>query len=79
MPAFPILSVSRKPVLVIVFFTVFIFLYYIASHPQINKAMQSVAYYNDYDEGACLPQQLLDKVPPTKKSKAAMVILVRNK
>jgi alpha 1,2-mannosyltransferase len=79
MPAFPILSVSRKPVLIVIFFTVFIFLYQIASHPQVSKTMQSVAYYNDYDERACLPQKLLDKSPPTKKAKAAMVILVRNK
>ncbi|KAI8354200.1 nucleotide-diphospho-sugar transferase [Blakeslea trispora] len=79
MPAFPILSVSRKPVLLAIFFAVFIFLYNIASHPKVSKSMQSVAYYNNYDERACLPQQLLDKSPPVKKAKAAIVILVRNK
>lgn len=79
MPPFPILKVSRKPVLIIIFFTVFVFLYHIASHPKISKSMQSVAYYNDYDERACLPQKLLVKNPPRKKAKAAMVILVRNK
>jgi alpha 1,2-mannosyltransferase len=79
MPAFPILSVSRKPVLLIIFVSVFIFLYQIASHPKVTKTMQSNAYYNDYDERACLPQKLLQKAPPTKKAKAAMVILVRNK
>lgn len=79
MPAFPILSVSRKPVLLIIFFTVFVFLYNIASHPKVSKTMQANAYYTDYDERACLPQKLLIKKPPTKKAKAAMVILVRNK
>lgn len=79
MPAFPILSVSRKPVLLIIFFTVFVFLYNIASHPKVSKTMQANAYYTNYDERACLPQQLLQKKPPTKRAKAAMVILVRNK
>lgn len=79
MPAFPILSVSRKPVLLIIFVSVFIFLYQIASHPKVSKTMQSVAYYNDYDERACLPQKMLQNSPPKRKAKAAMVILVRNK
>ncbi|KAI7906301.1 nucleotide-diphospho-sugar transferase [Cokeromyces recurvatus] len=79
MPAFPILSFSRKPILLIIFIIVFVFLYHIASHPKVSKSMQSVAYYNNYDERACLPQRLLEKSPPTKKAKAAMVILVRNR
>ncbi|CAO3657553.1 unnamed protein product [Mucor hiemalis] len=41
--------------------------------------MQSNAYYNNYDERACLPQRLLETAPPVRKAKAAMVILVRNK
>lgn len=79
MPAFPILSVSRKPILLIIFAFVFICLYQIASHPQVSSAMQSAAYYTGYDERACLPQRFLEKQPPVKKAKAAMVILVRNK
>ncbi|KAI8990931.1 nucleotide-diphospho-sugar transferase [Mycotypha africana] len=79
MPAFPILSVSRKPILLFLFVTVFIFLYQIASHPKVSRTMQSSAYYTNYDERACLPQRVLDKNPPTKKAKAAIVILVRNK
>lgn len=77
MPA--ILKVSRKPVLIIGFFAAFLFLYHIASIPKVSKQMQSVAYYTGYDERACLPQQFLEMNPPTKKAKAAMVILVRNK
>ncbi|KAG0744809.1 hypothetical protein G6F57_010406 [Rhizopus arrhizus] len=79
MPAFPILSVSRKPVLLVIFVSVFIFLYQIANHPKVSKQLQPVAYFTDYDEAACLPQKQLVKNPPAKKAKAAMVILVRNK
>lgn len=75
----PILSVSRKPVLLLIFVSVFIFLYQIASHPNVSKSMQSNAYYNNYDERACLPQKMLETAPPARKAKAAMVILVRNK
>ncbi|KAI9255430.1 nucleotide-diphospho-sugar transferase [Helicostylum pulchrum] len=73
------LKVSRRPVMIIVFIMVFSFLYYISSNPQVNKSMQSTTYYTGYDERACLPQKHLEKNPPTKRAKAAMVILVRNK
>ncbi|KAI7888483.1 nucleotide-diphospho-sugar transferase [Mucor mucedo] len=77
MPA--LLKVARKPILIVVFLVAFMFMYHIASIPKVSNKMQSVAYYTGYDERACLPQEFLQKNPPSKKAKAAMVILVRNK
>lgn len=77
MPA--LLKVARKPILLAGFLIALAFLYHIASIPKVSNTMQSVAYYAGYEERACLPQEFLQKNPPTKKAKAAMVILVRNK
>lgn len=72
-------TVSRKPLLFLIFVSVFVFLYYVASSPKVASSMEPQAYYKDYDEVVCLPKNHLERRPPTKKAKAAMVILVRNK
>ncbi|KAL0091268.1 nucleotide-diphospho-sugar transferase [Phycomyces blakesleeanus] len=74
----PFSPFSRKPLLLIGFVSVFVILYNIASHPQVSKSMRPTAYYDNYDEPACLPEKLLQTKPPREKAKAAMVILVRN-
>ncbi|KAI8365998.1 nucleotide-diphospho-sugar transferase [Radiomyces spectabilis] len=74
----PFSPFSRKPLLLLGFISVFIFLYNVASHPRVEKTMQPTAYYNDYDEAVCLPDRVLKKQPPHQKAKAAIVILVRN-
>ncbi|KAI8982691.1 hypothetical protein BDB01DRAFT_793797 [Pilobolus umbonatus] len=70
---------SRKPLLFILFVSVFLFLFHIASYPTVTESIQPVAYYNGYDEQVCLPKEHLKHHPPKQKAKAALVILVRNK
>ncbi|KAI8099478.1 nucleotide-diphospho-sugar transferase [Halteromyces radiatus] len=74
----PFSSLSRKPLLLLGFVSVFIFLYHVASHPKVTQTMQPTSYYDNYDEAVCLPELHMTRQPPKKKAKAAFVILVRN-
>lgn len=70
---------SRRQ-LIFVGFLLFIFLNWrISSHPKVRSALTPDAWFNQYDERACLPQRAIDAKPPPRKAKAAFVVLVRNK
>ncbi|CAO3600024.1 unnamed protein product [Absidia cylindrospora] len=74
----PFTSLSRKPLLLIGFVSVFIFLYHVASHPKVSSNLRPTSYYDNYDEAVCLPEIHLSRQPPKEKAKAAFVVLVRN-
>lgn len=70
---------SRKTLITLAFIAAFIFLYRIGDHPRIVNTMQPTAYYDQYDEPVCLPEQHIAKHPPPEKAKAAFVVLIRNR
>ncbi|RUP43548.1 glycolipid 2-alpha-mannosyltransferase-domain-containing protein [Jimgerdemannia flammicorona] len=70
---------SRRQLILLGFLVFIVVNWRISSHPSVQLVLTPSAWFNEYDERLCLPQEAIEAKPPQRKASAAFVMLVRNK